>query len=211
MARERLTRAERKAQTRDELLRAAARLFLRKGYVATTVDDIAAAAGVTTGAVYSNFETKEDMFLALVDALPNPDATWISEETTAPDDLSSAVGNTPEERASSWGRSLAGIRADRRVVSLMAELNAAALRSERSRTRVAHHNTTFFQDLGGRLVELLEGEPEDAELLGILAQSIYSGFSAHAAITGDAITADDFARVYRLLAVLANDRVEARR
>ncbi|MEN3274010.1 MAG: hypothetical protein V7636_2771, partial [Actinomycetota bacterium] len=103
------------------------------------------------------------------------------------------------------------IRPDRRVVSLMAELNAAALRSERSRKRVAHHNTTFFDDLGGRLVDLLDGTPDDAQLLGILAQSIYSGFSAHVAITGETITADDFARVYRLLAVLANDRVDASR
>ena len=97
------------------------------------------------------------------------------------------------------------------AVSIRISKPRAALRSERSRKRVATHNTTFFRDLGGRLVDLLDGEPEDAELLGILAQSIYSGFAAHVAITGDTISAEDFGRVYRLLAVLANDRVDAPR
>lgn len=202
----RLSRAERKAQTRDLLLRAANRLFIRNGYVATTVDDIAREAGVTTGAVYSNFTTKEDMFLALVDDLIDPGAPWIDERAYAPDDLAAAVGDSPAERASAWGRSVAELSLDRRVIALVAELNAVALRSDRSRQRVAEHNTSFFRDLGARLVTLLDGDEGDAELLGIVAQSLFSGLATHSAITGDRIDAEQYARVYRLLAVLAADR-----
>jgi AcrR family transcriptional regulator len=201
----RLTRAERKAQTRTDLLRAANRLFLRNGYVATAVEDIATEAGVTTGAVYSNFATKEDLFLALIDELPNPDSPWISEDTTAPDDLSEAIGRTPEERAERWGRAVSRIRPDRREVALVMEMNAAALRSDRSRSRVLEHNRAWFQDLGLRLVDLFGGRTEDAEYLGIMAQSIYSGLTTHAALSGEPLPEEHYVRAYRLLAVLAND------
>ena len=63
----RLTRAERSAQTRDELLAAAQRRFFDAGYHATTVDAIADAAGYTKGAVYSTFGSKAGLFIALFD------------------------------------------------------------------------------------------------------------------------------------------------
>ena len=63
----RLTRAERSARTRGELLDAAQQRFFEAGYHATTVDDIADAAGYTKGAVYSTFGSKAELFLALFD------------------------------------------------------------------------------------------------------------------------------------------------
>jgi len=62
---ERLSRAERQARTRDDLLDAAERLFSASGFHATSVDAVADAAGYTKGAVYSNFASKEDLFLAV--------------------------------------------------------------------------------------------------------------------------------------------------
>jgi AcrR family transcriptional regulator len=60
----RLTRAERREQTRDDLIAAADRLFVEGGFHATSLDQIAAAAGYTKG-VYSNFASKEDLFFAV--------------------------------------------------------------------------------------------------------------------------------------------------
>src|SRR4051795_6101133 len=54
-------------QTRARLLEAAAAVFARRGYHVATLEDVAAEAGFTKGAVYSNFESKEALFLALVD------------------------------------------------------------------------------------------------------------------------------------------------
>jgi AcrR family transcriptional regulator len=54
------------AQTRDRLLQAAARAFAERGYDGTRVADIAAAAGVSNGALYAHFASKADL---LVDAL----------------------------------------------------------------------------------------------------------------------------------------------
>jgi AcrR family transcriptional regulator len=62
-----LRQAERRAQTTQRLLDAAAEVFARRGFHAATVDDIAAAAGYTKGAVYANFAGKDALFLALLD------------------------------------------------------------------------------------------------------------------------------------------------
>lgn len=56
---------ERKAQTRQELVDAAVTEFGRHGYQGGRVERIAAAAGVTTGALYAHFGSKEDLFLAV--------------------------------------------------------------------------------------------------------------------------------------------------
>lgn len=62
----RLTRVEKQAQTRQALLDAARRVFLERGFDGASVEQIAAAAGFTRGAFYSNFTSKEELFAQLV-------------------------------------------------------------------------------------------------------------------------------------------------
>lgn len=62
--RERVRRRPR-AQTREELLDAAARVFARRGFHAASVEAVSEEAGFSTGALYSNFAGKEDLFLSL--------------------------------------------------------------------------------------------------------------------------------------------------
>ncbi|MGU7778869.1 TetR/AcrR family transcriptional regulator [Burkholderia sp. PU8-34] len=62
----RLTRAQRRNQTRERLLSAAQLVFSKKGCVAASVEDIAAAAGYTRGAFYSNFGDKAELLLELL-------------------------------------------------------------------------------------------------------------------------------------------------
>jgi AcrR family transcriptional regulator len=61
----RLSRAERREQTRQELVSAAEACFVSQGFHATSVDQVAERAGYTKGAVYSNFASKEDLFFAV--------------------------------------------------------------------------------------------------------------------------------------------------
>ena len=60
-----MARERRKAQTRHELVAAGDRMFREQGFHGTSLDQVAAAAGYTKGAVYSNFASKEDLFLAI--------------------------------------------------------------------------------------------------------------------------------------------------
>jgi len=53
--------------TRQHLLEAAAMVFARNGYQGSSLDEIATTAGFTKGAVYSNFKSKDDLFLAVLD------------------------------------------------------------------------------------------------------------------------------------------------
>jgi AcrR family transcriptional regulator len=64
MRSERIRRRPR-SETRRDLLDAAARVFARKGLHGASVEDVSEEAGFSRGALYSNFESKEDLFLAL--------------------------------------------------------------------------------------------------------------------------------------------------
>ncbi len=63
-----LTREESQARTRARLLKAATKVFLRDGFHAASIGQIARAAGYTTGAVYSNFESKEELCVAVLES-----------------------------------------------------------------------------------------------------------------------------------------------
>ena len=58
---------EEAAQTKAEILEAALKEFSQSGYEAARLEDIAAAAGVTRGAIYHHFDSKADLYLALID------------------------------------------------------------------------------------------------------------------------------------------------
>jgi AcrR family transcriptional regulator len=60
------TRSDTTARPRADLLAAAREVFLARGFHAATLEEIADRAGYTKGAVYSNFEGKDDLFLALL-------------------------------------------------------------------------------------------------------------------------------------------------
>src|SRR5580700_9892302 len=66
MSRKRLTREDSRDQTTQRLLDAAQKLIAKKGLSATSVEDIAEAAGYTRGAFYSNFSSKGDLFIELL-------------------------------------------------------------------------------------------------------------------------------------------------
>ncbi|WP_077079761.1 TetR/AcrR family transcriptional regulator [Mycobacterium numidiamassiliense] len=60
--------ADQKARARDALLRAGARTLKTRGFNGVGVDGLAAAAGMTSGAFYSNFPNKEALLEAVIDA-----------------------------------------------------------------------------------------------------------------------------------------------
>ncbi|GAB3249524.1 TetR/AcrR family transcriptional regulator [Chitinimonas naiadis] len=54
--------------TRDRILESAARVFAQKSYQGASLDEVAADAGLTKGAVYWHFKSKNDLFFALLDS-----------------------------------------------------------------------------------------------------------------------------------------------
>jgi len=80
MALEPLTPDRRRAMTRRHLLEAAAVVFARDGFHGASLDDVAATAGFTKGAVYSNFKNKDDLFVALLEDRMDQQAAAVSHE-----------------------------------------------------------------------------------------------------------------------------------
>jgi len=66
MTRPRLSREQSREQTRERLLEASHAVFVQKGFTLASVEDIAAAAGYTRGAFYSNFGDKTELFFELL-------------------------------------------------------------------------------------------------------------------------------------------------
>lgn len=67
MSGSRLRRGQQVERNREQLLAAARRVFLERGFHAATLDAIAEAAGFSKGVVYSQFDSKADLFLALLE------------------------------------------------------------------------------------------------------------------------------------------------
>jgi AcrR family transcriptional regulator len=79
----RLRRAEQVERNREEVLAGARRVFLARGYGKATVEAIAEDAGFSTGVVYSQFGSKADLFLALLERRIDERAER-NDEVTAP-------------------------------------------------------------------------------------------------------------------------------
>jgi len=65
-------KGQKRARTRARLVAAAAALVRENGFEGTSLDAVAARAGMTRGAIYGNFRNKEDLFLAVVAARWEP-------------------------------------------------------------------------------------------------------------------------------------------
>jgi AcrR family transcriptional regulator len=63
----RLSREEQRQRTRAALVDAAAKVFIERGFTGASVEAIAAEAGYTRGAFYANFESKEELFVEVLE------------------------------------------------------------------------------------------------------------------------------------------------
>src|ERR1700689_858421 len=72
---------ERSEATRARLIRAAEKIFARDGFEAAKLEEIASEAGHTRGAFYANFESKEDLFFALLEGQISPRINTVEQIT----------------------------------------------------------------------------------------------------------------------------------
>lgn len=144
----RLLRHERKALTRDGLLETARRVFLKRGYHATTLEAVAEAAGFSKGAVYSNFKSKDDLFLTLLDELTGERLAEFAEDWAA------------AKRAPDPVREFAVRLARRRLREnpgwslLLMEFWTHAARRPRLRRQFAVRHRALEESVGRRLEEM---------------------------------------------------------
>jgi len=190
-------RDEQKALTRRRLIDAAESVFARSGYHGASVEEIAREAGATTGALYSNFAGKEDLFLALFEE-------WIA---TDMGDYSEIVaeGATLEEQARGAGDHWMQILRERpNYFPLLIEFWTYAIREPQLRER-----------LGGRFAALRLGSarvasegaerwglPADAEVgerLGLFITALGNGLALQKLVEPEAVPDELFGEMLAIV------------
>jgi AcrR family transcriptional regulator len=145
---ERLSRAESRVLTRERLLDAAADVFNRLGYHGATLEAVAEAAGHTKGAVYSNFATKGDLFLAL-------HRRYALRQIA---DQGAGMANLSLEQIGDQGGILLAeqVRSQESWDLLQIEFWLAAMRDPELRAAMARDSEELWEELGGRFDEKFE-------------------------------------------------------
>ena len=178
-------REEHRALTRTRVLEAAARVFARRGFHGASVQDIAREAGATTGAIYSNFAGKEDLYLAVFEEHV---ATQIRDYTDT-----FARGRDLDERsrggADHW---MARLREDPDFFPLYMEFWAHAMRDPKLRPRFAAHFASFRETFA-QLIEQgardagLEAPPALTQRLGTVINALGNGLALERLTDPDAV------------------------
>ncbi len=126
----RLTREQSRAHTRERLLAAARSAFARNGFHGASVDEIASEAGFSTGALYSNFNGKEDLFLELMEREIDEHARELTEAVRE----RASMAERAKGGARQW---MSMIERDSELLLLFMEFWAYGVRDPQVRPKVA--------------------------------------------------------------------------
>jgi AcrR family transcriptional regulator len=147
------TKAEQRQHSIDNLLAAALRLFITHGYHATSVEEIAAAAGLTKGAVYFYFKSKAKVLMDLLDRV---EALAVEPAVQA----AAAAGGSPRARLVAFMHAQSMTGAERAELMLLAILMATEFQGS------ADPAERRLKALMGRMYALLQEIVEDGKASG---------------------------------------------
>ena len=178
------------------MLDAACRVFPARGYHQTSVDQVAAEAGLSIGAVYSNFSSKADLFLAVYELQVE---RWAGEV-----EARVGEGKTPAQRVRAAGRWWADfMRAEQEWLLLEIEFWAQAVRDPSLRGRFA----SLFTPLRQTTSELIQGGPAGEapalssaeEQLSTAVNALCTGVTLEKLLDPDGVPDEAFGRLLETL------------
>jgi AcrR family transcriptional regulator len=179
--------SERRSQTRQRLIEAATKVVAEKGFDSATVDDIAEAAGLSIGGLYSNFSGKDELFLAVFDG----HLEWFEqrlEEAQSVDDPARAIAD--------WFRSLGE---GRHQFLVFVEFWAYAVRRPKLRRefakRMAQMRVAVARLLEARATESSGQLPIPAETLALLTLAVMRGLMLEKLASARAVPDAEVARL----------------
>jgi AcrR family transcriptional regulator len=192
----RLTREQSRQQTRERLLSAARSVFARAGFHGASVEEIASEAGFSTGALYSNFASKEDLFLALMEREIELHASEIAEAVGA----KASVAERATGGARQW---MALIEREPEALLLFMEFWAYGVRDAETRPKVA----ASFAQARNVLTRLIADGVRDfdlelalpAEQLAIAIDALADGIARQKLADPDAVPDELMGRVLSML------------
>jgi AcrR family transcriptional regulator len=188
-----MTRAERRAQTRAALLDAAARVFVDRGFAGATVEAIAAEAGYTRGAFYSNFATKAELFVALLQERGFELARSVARESAGmtPGELGAYAATVHAHAVAEW------------MIRLFLEVLAHAGRDPETR-QLAAGFWSGTRDIGAEQIRRLYAAagrepPADPSEIASAFIALDVGLALQRYVDPDAVSLDAYPRLFELL------------
>ena len=173
-----MTRRLTEAERRGQILRAARAVFIEKGYLAARVEDVAARANLSKGAVYFYFDSKRAIFDALVD---DEHALTIRFLDEAESDTRPAAIKLMD-LGTKYLDYFAGLKSPPRFFLLMSEM---AIRDEELRAKVNAIHTRFVDGIA-RVIR--QGSEEgvfgdyDPVAVGLMMKAIIDGLAGQSAV-----------------------------
>jgi AcrR family transcriptional regulator len=193
-AKPRLTRVETQARTRKKLVETAKRCFLKDGYEATSLDGIAAAAGFSKGAVYSNFESKDDLCLAVLTEVRGERATSLAAAIVGCETLDARLAAFEK-----WAETHIG---DRAWTALEIEFGIHAARTPTLRSELVSQHREVRRILGAAIAAEAQARgialPMEAEEVALALLSLGIGLGVQRALD-PTLPVRTLGRVVRLL------------
>jgi AcrR family transcriptional regulator len=192
----RMTREQSKANTRERLLAAARSAFASAGFHGASVDEIASRAGFSTGALYSNFDGKEDLFLVLMEREIDEHAR----EIAAAVNVRHSITDRATGGAQQW---MTMIEREPELLLLFMEFWAYGVRDAEVRPKVAAR----FAQVRRLLTKLIEDGVREfdlqlalpAEQLAVAVDALADGIARQKLADPDAVPDDLMGRVLSLL------------
>jgi AcrR family transcriptional regulator len=192
----RLTREQSRANTRERLLAAARGVFARRGFHGASVEEIASEAGFSTGALYSNFDGKQDLFLVLMEREIDEHAREIADAVRE----RASIGERARGGARQW---MTMIDREPELLLLFMEFWAYGVRDPDVRPKVAERFAQMRQVLtrliadGVREFDLELALP--AEQLAVAIDALADGIARQKLADPDAVPDELMGRVLALL------------
>ena len=188
----------RREETRERVLDAAVALFYELGPTEATLDAIAARAGLTKGAIYSSFGTKDELFAAVVERLPVATATGVLRGAKTREDVRRALAD--------FGATAASLAPADAATALLHELYAVALRNPS-----AHETISTW--IARMVDEAATASPEDLTVrlrvpyrdMWVIGQALLEGLFVRRALNPELVGDELIVTAVELLAGLVDD------
>jgi AcrR family transcriptional regulator len=196
------TRAEKQARTRAELLDTAAKVFARRGYKGASIEEIAEEAGYSHGAVYSNFDGKADLFLAVLEEYMAERARELAEtQADLPEDT--PIELRARALADQWMERFAK---DRESFLLHMEFVAHAGRDPELAERFGTRSAALREAVTAYIAHYQELEEIEAALppdeLALVLRALGIGLAIEALVSPGAVRQDAYGDFVELLVKL---------
>ena len=180
-----------RARTRRKLIEAAAAVIAEKGFDRASLEDIAALAGMTRGAVYGNFKNKEELFLALIETQWKPIVPPLR------------AGATLKEQMRILGKTVATAAKERRKYAAVATaFQLYTLTHAPMREKLTEKNRSIYRSIEKELVKMIPAKslPMPAKQFVRVLDAVTTGLLFTYFQTPELITEDVFVAAFEALA-----------